>query len=201
MYDLIHKKYGGVGSAGYYELCRTLQTFECKLDLDVQHFLNNKEIESNERGIAYTHLIFDEELCEAGEQRIEGYFTLTMKTLEFGDGVSNSTIKKLCGGYKKDSKPFVLVAQLGKHIGDTRVSEIHLLDIFDYIYEYAYKLNRIIPVKSLLIECSKEILDTGIYQGLGFSVLGHVTRDGKSNTEELYQMVLEIPEQDYEQSD
>ena len=200
MRDVIRST-GGPGSSGYARLCKALKEFECKLDLDVQHFLNNKAIESNERGIAYTHLIFDEDRYLNGETVIEGYFTLTTKTVDFGDAVSNSTIKKLCGGYKKDSKPFVLVAQLGKHIGDTRVSEIHLLDIFDYIYEYVYKLDRIIPVKFLLIECSKEMLDTGLYQGLGFSVIGHVTRAGKSNTEELYQMVLEIPEQDYEQSD
>lgn len=193
MYDLIHKKYGGVGSAGYYELCRTLQTFECKLDLDVQHFLNNKAIESNERGIAYTHLIFDEEICEAGEQRIEGYFTLTMKTLEFGDGVSNSTIKKLCGGYKKHSKPFILVAQLGKYIGDTRVSELTLQDILSCILDQVRSIDRFVPVRYILVECSKEMLSTGLYQSLGFTLIGHTIRESKPCTEELYQLVYEVP--------
>lgn len=167
--------------------------FECKQDLEVQHFLNNKAIDSEERDISRTHLLFDEDRFSNGDYFVEGYFTLTIKNLEFVAEISNSTIKKLCGGYKKSDKSFVLVAQLGKYKGDTYISDLHLPDIFKYIMKHIRIMDRSIPVKFLLIECKKPMLDTNLYQKLGFKEIQHVTRVGTSGeAEELYQLVYEL---------
>ena len=94
-----------------------INTFKCSKNLDLEEYLSQKAIDSDERGNARTHLLVNNQLSSP---EIVGYFTLTIKPI-LTDGISKEMIKKI-DGFSKDRKCvyFYFIGQLGlsdKYIG------------------------------------------------------------------------------------
>ncbi|SFV75565.1 Phage protein [hydrothermal vent metagenome] len=94
-----------------------VNTFKCSKNLDLEEYLSQKAIDSDERGNAKTHLLINNQLKTP---EVVGYFTLTIKPI-LADGISKEMIKKI-DGFSKDRKCvyFYLIGQLGfsdKYIG------------------------------------------------------------------------------------
>ena len=68
-----------------------ISTFRCSKNLDLEEYLSQKAIDSDERGNARTHLLINNHLSTP---EIVGYFTLT-------DGISKEMMKKIdgCSGF------------------------------------------------------------------------------------------------------
>lgn len=157
------------------ELIRALKMFKCYKDPDIEDFLNNKAIDFLENDICRVYLILNEDEFDNNKIKIEAYFTLSLRALGFEDDVSKSTRKKLTGFKDRDLTEFILVGQLGKHIEkeEDRIfqSEIKINTILDYIFEVIYSINEWIPCHTVLVECSEDVHNKGIYQSEGFKLL------------------------------
>ena len=85
---------------------RKASMFSC-LNKDVEIFLREKAISYEQRGKSRTYILSEE---NSGD--IVAYFTLSLKSLDFGNTVSKSTIKDI-DGFSKDieSVAVVLIGQ------------------------------------------------------------------------------------------
>ena len=127
-----------------------INKFYCQ-DKDVEKFLKEQSLELDRRRKSRTYLFFDEE--DSGEIIILGYFTLTMKNLPFGEGVSKTTIKKIDGFFKDvSSTEAVLIGQIGKNFYcKTQISGKTILDT---AIEIVYASSDLIGGRVVFLECS-----------------------------------------------
>ncbi len=132
-----------------------LQSFSNLKDIDIQSFLRDKAIDYNKRKWCYTYLIVQSDMLEHnGEVIVEGYFTLSNKVIGLDSNVSNTTKKKLFFGLKMDdtSLPCILIGQLGKYIGEDRVSSIDMDEILDYAMDIIEQINHLFAFSCVLLE-------------------------------------------------
>lgn len=112
------------------KLVGALDSFRCCKDNDIEIFLRSKAFRFLDCGWCSIYLIVDEQKFDAGTICVEGYFTLSHKSL-ISDGISKSKVKKVTGGFKEaSSMHFVLIGQLGKHIeytedGEKKLQRLH----------------------------------------------------------------------------
>ena len=78
-----------------------LDHFRCCKDNDIETFLRKNAFEFINRGWCSVYLIVDEAAFDAGEIKVDAYFTLSHKSL-IPENVSKSKIKSASGD--KDSK-------------------------------------------------------------------------------------------------
>ena len=69
----------------------------CCRDEGVQSFLRDKAFDYDNRNLARTYFILDEDKFASGEIEIAAYYTLSIKALPFTEGVSESKIKEIDG--------------------------------------------------------------------------------------------------------
>ena len=75
-----------------------LKNFICIYDEDVQKFLNENALKYEKRNWGRTYLVLNmplDEFLNDENSKIEGYFTLNLKAINFPENTSNSLRKKL----------------------------------------------------------------------------------------------------------
>lgn len=137
-----------------------LDHFRCCKDNDIETFLRKNAFEFINRGWCSVYLIVDEAAFDAGEIKIDAYFTLSHKSL-IPENVSKSKIKSASGDKDSKSLHFVLIGQLGKYVeklpdGTELRAEIASGEILDYAFEVIRASNSLIPCRCALVECSEE---------------------------------------------
>lgn len=153
--------------------------FKCDKDDDIEQFLQEKSLDFEKRDLCRVYLILREEEFDKGHIYIEAYFTLSIRTLNFADGLSKTRIQKISGFRDKKSMPFVLLGQIGKYISSDYTSNITLSEILNYAYEVINSIDKMIPCNCILVECSEVVRELQIYENCGFT---YFQKDG-----ELYQ--------------
>lgn len=141
-------------------------TFKNSRDKDIEFFLQEKAIDFKENKRCNTFLLINE------NNRIEGYFTLSLKILSFDKKVSKTLRKKLNNGFDTNSIPVILIGQLGKYIdqekneyGDTSAE-----DLLFYAIQVIEEINKLVPCRCVLIECAKDRKKLKeLYVSLGFT--------------------------------
>jgi hypothetical protein len=134
---------------------------------DVESFLKNKAADFDKRDMGRTYLMFDD------TGNLVAYFTLALKSVVFGNDVSN-TLKKKIHGATSDIKsvPVILIGQLGKNFAVAdKIKGTEILDsAFSFIYD-TYKLvgSRICLIETLADETNKKVFD--FYKEYGFKEL------------------------------
>jgi len=157
------------------ELNTSLQNFCCK-DKDVEAFLKTKAIEFDLRNKSRTYLILEKESSAKGILKILAYFTLSLKILEFGSGISKSLIKDIDGFSKNvNSIAVMLIGQFGK-------DEIFAKGIGGSIFLETClgiigKVQNFIGGRIVLVECLPEEKITSFYSKSGFKFLQHDKND------------------------
>ena len=143
-----------------------VNTFKCSKNLDLEEYLSQKAIDSDERGNAKTHVLINNQLQIP---EIVGYFTLTIKPI-LTDGISKEMIKKI-DGFSKDRKCiyFYLIGQLGlsdKYIG----SNLGYLLLFSAI-DMIERTQKIIGGRYILVDAFNCKAVVEFYNRNGFTKL------------------------------
>ena len=163
-------------------LYEKLSDFSSK-NSDVADFIKNKAIDFEKRDLSRTYLILDYETEE-----IAGYFSLSLKVLNFNAEVSN-TVKKRIHGITSYA-PFasvILIGQLSKNFNYS--GTIGGTDILNYAMDVVNKVHelvgcRVCMVETLSSEENKKVVD--FYESYGFKKLID------SKEEEYYQLYFRI---------
>ncbi len=147
--------------------------FRCCRDREIEAFLKNKAIEYYKRGFCSVYLLFDEAKLNEGIYKLEGYFTLSHKSLLFQPTTAKTKRKKVQGGIKATAKTahFVLIGQLCKYVDETDSSCLTIKDILECVYEVVRTSNDLIPCNCVLVECKKHPKLNNIYESHGFTYL------------------------------
>ena len=108
-----------IDAVGDDEAKRTLASFLCPMNADVQEFLRVKAFEFAKQGITQTHLVFASYM---GSPVLVGYYSLTNKVITVKkNSVSATSAKKISkfGTFNDQTHSYVvsapLIAQLGKN--------------------------------------------------------------------------------------
>jgi len=143
--------------------------FACK-DKDVENFLKQKAFEFEKRDKSRTYLIVDQSRYVAGEFVLLGYFTLSLKGLEFRDTVSKSQIRNI-DGFSKEVKgiAILLIGQFGKD--EVAASDVSGIELFNLCIEVAYKVQDLAGGRYALIECRDIEKVKNFYFANGFTLL------------------------------
>ncbi|MDR1328932.1 MAG: hypothetical protein LBK23_04960 [Oscillospiraceae bacterium] len=140
-----------------------IEHFVCK-DKDVEYFLKNKAFEFEKRGKSRTYLVIDD------TRNLVAYFTLSLKSLEFRDGLSRSKIKDI-DGFSKEVKgvAIALIGQFGKD--EATAKEVSGKDLLDLCMDKIYQVHTLIGGRYVLIECRDIEKVTEFYLGNDFELL------------------------------
>lgn len=145
--------------------------FKCDKDEDIETFLHDKAIDHIERGTCNVFLILDEEKFDNNIIKIIAYFTLSHRSIEFHEGVSNTKVRAVAGFKGKTSTAVVLIGQIGKYMSGELNSFISIDEILDYAFEVIRASSELIPCRAALVECSETIHNLQIYEKAGFKFL------------------------------
>ncbi len=159
-----------------------LSSFRCAQDKDIEMFLQDKAEDFIKRKLCHVYLLLNEESFRRDELKIEGYFTLSSKSL-VAEQISRSKVKKFTSGNSKaETINFVLIGQLGKRVelkdGKYIRSDLKGTEILDFAFEVIREIDAMLPCKVALVECGDEEKIRGFYEGYGFSFLQN---DGTHN--------------------
>jgi hypothetical protein len=165
-------------------IMNAIASFSCK-DKDVEYFLKNKAAEFEKRDKSRTYLVFDDDRYLSGDATILAYFTLSLKSLEFGDTLSKNKIKDIDGFSKEVSGVAIaLIGQLGKDEGEA----IDVLgeDLLDLCMDKIFQVKNLIGGRYVLIECHDIDKVVDFYRNNGFERLQ------VDNSDNYLQMVRRI---------
>jgi hypothetical protein len=146
---------------------KAIENFDCQ-DNEVEQFLKKQALEFDKRNKSRTYLLIDENIDD--EIIIWGYYTLTLKSLKFNNGLSNSKIKKI-DGFRADAieTESILIGQLGK---DYKYKDkISGSVILDYAVDDVYEVHKKVGGRIVFLECADNEKVVKFYQDSGFAFL------------------------------
>lgn len=95
-----------------------LSKFKCYKDdknsLNVQAFLHDSAIAFERQKLARTYLVLDDEKLEDGEIKINGYYTLAIKSIQLSSSLSNNVKQTIAKSKQAEHVAGYLLAQLGR---------------------------------------------------------------------------------------
>ena len=115
-------------------------------------------------------MIIDREAYVSDKVILLGYYTITIKTLDFGQNLSKSKIKRI-GGFTADitSTEAILIGQLGKDYNHN--NEIDGKTLINYAIETVYAIHNLAGRRIVFLECSDNEKIVKFYQDNGFIFL------------------------------
>ena len=156
------------------EFLISINNFKCQ-DMEVENFLKRQAFEFDRRNKSRTYLVTD--IYNDEDIVILGYYTLTLKSLKFTSGLSNSKIKKI-DGFRSDAveTESILIGQLGK---DYKYKDkINGSVILDYAIDDVYEVHKKVGGRIVFLECADNEKVVKFYQDNGFAFLQN-SKDGE----------------------
>jgi hypothetical protein len=137
------------------------------LDEDVESFLHSKAVASEKRRKSRTYLIIDEQLNAEGKFAVLAYFTLSLKALVFGYGVSRRMIHKI-DGLSSNVKAVgtVLIGQFGKD--RVLAKDINGSTLFNICLNAVGEIHNLVGSRIVLLECKESDKIVSFYKQAGF---------------------------------
>ena len=162
----------------------SINLFSCKDD-DVETFLKSRALEYEKRSKSRTYLILDDERLYKNEIIILGYFTLSLKALNFSSDVSKSKIKSI-DGFSKDIRmtAAILIGQFGKD--QNYAKNIDGSDLLSECLKVVYDIHNRIGSRIVLLECNNFDKIIKFYEKNGFELLQN------SENEKYLQMIRQL---------
>lgn len=137
-----------------------LSSFSCSQDKDIEEFLHNRAIEFERINKARTYLACDNNaLLTDGKFVILGYFSVSLKVLEFSDDLSNRKRKTLDGLSSKlhgkviRSIPCYLIGQLAKNSNIPYELSVNGADLINCAISIIHSAEALVGGRYALIEC------------------------------------------------
>ena len=157
-------------------LVEALKSFKCCKDLDVERFLREDAIDFEKRGLATTYLLLNKSALNAGELKIDGYFSLTHKAVAFNEDVSKSKRGKVSGKKNSEMASFILIGQLAKYMeeieeGKIESSEITGEELLNDAFQIISNCSDYIINRNIIVECKPIEKVRTLYKTYGFSDL------------------------------
>jgi hypothetical protein len=158
-----------IGSNKEADLQAAIGQFSCR-DIDVEDFLKNKAFDFDKRHRSRTYLIVESEQGHEDGLVIYGFYTLTIKTLELGNTLSKSVIKRI-DGFSKDVRATeaVLLGQLGKN--QKYQDDIDGQIILQYALSTVYDIHNLAGGRIVFLECDENPKLIDFYSRNGFEPL------------------------------
>lgn len=149
------------------DIIKKFNTFSCKNN-DVENFLKTKAIDFEKRNKSRTYLMIDIDTLD-----IMGYYTLSLKSVDFTDSVSKNIIQKIDGFSKSvKSVAVILIGQLGKN--SNYAHQYDGFELLQYAIDTIYDIQDNVGGRICLIETenSPENLKViNFYKSHGFKTL------------------------------
>jgi len=141
-----------IGTNQEQKILNAIQNFSCR-DKDVEEFLKTKAVSFDARHKSRTYLLIDSERYNE-EARVLGFYTLTMKTLELGNTLSKSTVKRI-DGFSKDvlATEAILLGQLGKN--QNYQDDIDGQAIIKEVIATVYEIRNLAGGRIVFLECDE----------------------------------------------
>jgi hypothetical protein len=162
-----------IDTALYSVVNSKIQNFSCK-NTDVEEFLKYKALEYEKRDKSRTYILFDNITLD-----IVGYYTLSLKTIDFRKDVSKTTIQKIDGFSKNiESVSSVLIGQLGKD--SVHGHKISGSDLLAYAINSVYSVQDIVGGRICFLETEDSDKNTKViqfYLDNHFKILQHDKTD------------------------
>jgi hypothetical protein len=146
-----------------------VRDFLCR-DKEVEEFLKTKAFDFDKRNKSRTYLVIDDECEFDAEIIVYGFFTLTLKTLEFNSTLPKSVIKRI-DGFSKDvrSVEAILIGQLGKN--QNYPGKIRGEGILKFALDTVYEIHNLVGGRIVVLECNYTQKLIEFYEKSGFSSL------------------------------
>ena len=132
--------------------------------------MKNKAFDFDKRHKSRTYLIVDDKLALNDEIVVLGYFSLTMKSLELGETLSKSTIKRI-DGFSKDvqATEAILLGQFGKNENYSDDIEGQLM--LKFVIDIVYSIHDLAGGRIIFLECDEIPKLIDFYTRNGFEPL------------------------------
>lgn len=162
--------------------------FSCRLNGDLEVFLKEKAKILQEKDITRTYFVVKKSDLTSLDVSsfILGYFTLSLKTIQFSENVSGSKRKVLTTDKKSESGTGYLIGQLGKN--DNRCYEIDGKDLMMLAFTELNKVHDIVGGRFVFLDCLPIEKVVKFYEKESFSKLSDV-RNGNG----YLQMFCRLP--------
>lgn len=155
------------------QLQEALFLFKNALDSDIEFFMQNKAVDYENKGLSTTYLSLNVAMLEQNRLQIEGFFTLSHKSIEFAEDAPKKKIKEVAGFKDRTSTHVILIGQLGKYIGGNRQSLTCGQELLSDAFGIIEKSSQLIVCRAVLVECSDEEKVHQFYERNGFTYLQH----------------------------
>lgn len=172
-----------------------LNSFECKINQEVEAFLKNGAIESAKQGKTATYLVFS----DGKSPSIVGYFTLAMKPITIHRKFINSKyaqkFERVCVFNEEEQTYHLsayLIAQLGKNFSDTVPNKIKGLDLLEIAEGEIGKLKIAVGGIAVFLECEEKEILTTFYESAKYKFFGKRQAVNSKNSTVLLQYIKTI---------
>jgi len=153
-----------------------ISNFYCSQNQDIENFLkkgsrgyNSTAVMLEDKGITRTYFVSTEEIFKE-KKEILGFFSLTLKNINFTNNVSRSQVKKIDGiSPTRDSTIVYLIAQLSKN--DLHSNKISGEELLDLAINTLKKSQKIVGGRTIMVECEDIPKLVKFYQENGFRFL------------------------------
>lgn len=162
--------------------------FSCEKNHEIEIFLESKARDLHGRDITRTYLVAQSnEFNNPTESfSVLGYFTLSLKNLNFSENISKTRIKDLTSNKGSENGVGFLIGQFGKN--DFRASEVSGRDIMEIAIDEIHKAHDIVGGRFVFLDCMPIEKIVNFYKREGFSELSSLV-----NGEGYLQMFCRIP--------
>ncbi len=130
--------------------------FHCSKDADVDHFLKDCAIQHEKQKLARTYLILDDDELKKGNIKLNGYFTIAIKSLKFSETISNTTKKDMAKSKTCTHVAGYLLAQLAK---DDTMDKGYGKIILDTAVAYIKNAQKCVGGRFVYIDCKDCLID------------------------------------------
>lgn len=162
---------------GLLEFEKISSNFSCERNSDIEDFLKNKARYMQERDITRTYIVVKEsEMLDMELFYIPlGYFTLSLKNLNFSNDVSKSKVKELTSNKFAGNGVGFLIGQFGKN--DLRAVEVSGSDIMKLAFNEIHKAYDIVGGRFVFLDCLPTEKVINFYKREGFLELSILAND------------------------
>lgn len=175
---------GGLINEEYFEetFLDRVSSFSCSRNHELENFLKSQAVDFEKKNLARTFLVLDDDELANHNIKINGYFSLSIKSILFSDEVSKNTRNNLAKNKQVSHVGCFLLGQIAK---DDEMPSGYGQDILKFAISKIRTAQENAACRFLYIDCAKSL--KAYYQGQGFKYM-QVNPDN----ENLIQMYIMI---------
>ncbi len=143
-----------------------VSSFSCERNHELENFLKNQAIEFEKKNLARTFLVLDDDSLSVAKIQINGYFSLSVKSILFSEEVSKTKRKHLA---KNDTVSHVGCFLLGQIAKDDKMHAGYGKEILDMAISKIRTAQQNVACRFLYLDCIKSL--RSYYEKQGFKYM------------------------------